>query len=255
MNPPPRPRGELQMRCFIDPADWTKDVVELSLDESHHASRVLRAREGSVLHVFNGCGDTGSATVVLAGGRRVGVRITERQSHAQPALRVSLVQSVVREQKMDWIIQKATELGVAAIYPVTTAHTVVQLDAGRASSRAARWARVALEAAKQSGNPWLPRIEPAGRLDEYLARGDSDETLLVGALAPDARPLIEVLRGLPRTPPVRVSVLIGPEGDFTADELAGMVARGAIPVGFGSTVLRAETAAVFALSALRYEFA
>lgn len=242
------------MRCFIDPADWTRETVELSPDESRHAARVLRAREGDEIEILNGRGGVGKATVVSAGKRLVTVRIVERKAVAAPRPRIMLVQAVVREQKMDWIVQKAAELGVSGIRPVTTANAVVQLDADRAGGKAERWARIALEAIKQSGNPWLPVIAAPCRLDEYLAARDAGEPLLVGSLARGARPLREVLRELSARAPESVAVLIGPEGDFTPAELDAALGRGGLPVGFGPTVLRAETAAVFALSALRCEF-
>lgn len=242
------------MRCFIDPADWTRELVELSPDESRHAARVLRVREGSEIEILNGRGGVGKASVVSAGKRLVTVRIAERQTVAAPRPRITLVQAVVREQKMDWIVQKAAELGVSEIRPVTTVNAVVQLDADRAGGKAERWTRIALEAIKQSGNPWLPVVAAPCRLDEYLATRAAGEPLLVGSLARGARPLREILRELSARAPESVAVLIGPEGDFTPAELDAALGRGGLPAGFGPTVLRAETAAVFALSALRCEF-
>lgn len=242
------------MRCFIDPADWNREIVELSAEESRHAARVLRVREGSVVKLVNGCGGVGKASVVSADKRRVTLRIVERQTIAAPCPRIDLIQAVVREQKMDWIIQKATELGVSEILPVRTTNSIVQLGEERASAKTDRWSRIALEAIKQSGNPWLPVIEAPCRLDEYLARREAGVPLLVGALGVGARALREVLRELVGKRPARVAVLIGPEGDFAPAEMEAILGRGGLPVGFGPTVLRAETAAVFALSALRYEF-
>lgn len=242
------------MRCFIDPADWTREIVELSREESSHAARVLRVREGSMVGIVNGCGGVGKASVVSADKRRVTVRIVERNTSAAPRPRVTLVQAVVREQKMDWIVQKATELGVSEILPVRTMNSIVQLGEERANVKVDRWTRIATEAIKQSGNPWLPVVAAPCRLDEYLAGRDAREPLLVGSLARGARPLRDVLRELSARAPESVAVLIGPEGDLTPAELDAALARGGLPVGFGPTVLRAETAAIFALSALRCEF-
>lgn len=244
----------MHARAFVSPSCWPSSEPELEADESHHLLRVLRVREGREIEVLNGRGGVGAAVVDSIRGEKVRLRIRERREAAPPPVRVTLLQALPREQQMDLIIQKATELGVSAVVPLMTAHSIVKLDAAKARQRRERWERIALGAIKQSGNPWLPSIETPCALEDALARVSGLDLLLVGALREGARPLREVLREAPSRRPLSIGALVGPEGDFTDAELEGMSARGAQPVGFGNTVLRVETAAVFILSALRYEF-
>jgi 16S rRNA (uracil1498-N3)-methyltransferase len=242
------------MRCFVQPSEWDRANVALSPEESHHLLHVLRAGIGARVEIFNGRGGVGAAEVTAVKPPQATLRVVERSQEAAPAVRVILVQALLREQKMDLVIQKATELGAAAVAPVLTEHSVVRLKPGQLAEKRERWERIVLSAAKQSGVAWLPAVETPRSLADFLASPPACDLLLVGALDAPARPLREVIGEAGARKPQAVAVLVGPEGDFSPAEMAAVRAAGATAVGFGGSVLRSETAAIFALSVLRYEW-
>jgi len=242
------------VRCHIRPEDWTDGDLLLGAEESHHLLRVLRIQPGQPVDVFDGAGRSGTAQFVAAQGDRALLRLIEHTpKNLSSGPKIVLLQALPREQKMDWIIQKAVELGIHAIQPVLARNCVVQIKEDRAADKKARWEKIALNAAKQSGAPLLPEIFPARSLEQALATGSSCDLMLLGALTGQTRPLRDVLRKPREKPLASVAVLIGPEGDFTPAELDLAIRAGALPVSFGATVLRTETAALYALSVLRYE--
>ena len=242
------------MRCFVQPSDWAGNEIRLAPDESHHLLNVLRAREGQRVELFNGRGGEAEAEILSARKKDVILRVVSRRQEPEPDLRLVLIQALPREQKMDWIVQKATELGVASIVPVLTEHAVVRLNPAQAADKKSRWERIVLNAAKQSGVSWLPAVEAPRPLSDVLSSRPPCDVLLVCALHESAKPLKDVLRRTARPHPMTAAVLVGPEGDFSPAELAGICANGALPVDLGGSVLRTETAAIYALSALRYEW-
>ena len=241
-------------RCYIPPSDWPLAEVTLGEDESHHLLHVLRVKAGQKVEVFNGEGGTGLAAVETAGRDAVAVRILERSEQKRPAVQFALIQALPREQKMDLIIQKATELGASEILPITTEHAVVHLKQDRSEGKRERWEKIALNAAKQCGTAWLPKIAPAQALPTFLAARHKFDALLVCALDEKTRPIRDTIQSIKARPVSSVGVLVGPEGDFSAAEMESIRAAGALPVSLGGSVLRSETAAIYALSVLRYEF-
>ena len=162
---------------------------------------------------------------------------------------ITLAQAIPKGKNMDLIVQKAVELGVATIQPLVTRYTIVQPGDGKS----AKWRRNALEACKQCGQDTLPEIpEPAAFADWLPTQAATPGLKLIASLAPGARPLREILKNHPDTRVV--TLLIGPEGDFSAEETASALAAGFLPVSLGDIVLRVETATLFCLSVLRYEF-
>jgi 16S rRNA (uracil1498-N3)-methyltransferase len=150
---------------------------------------------------------------------------------------------------MDLIVQKAVELGVAAIQPLVTRNTIVQPGDGKSE----KWRRNALEACKQCGQDTLPRVEEPLTFERWISAASSALDLkIIASLAHGARPLREVLHAHLGTR--AVTLLIGPEGDFTAEETVAALDAGFLPVSLGEIVLRVETATLFCISALRYEF-
>ena len=154
---------------------------------------------------------------------------------------------------MDLIIQKATELGASEIVPVLTERAVVRLKEDRGAGKQDRWEKIALNAAKQCGAAWLPKIAPVQTLKDFLAARRAFGALFVCALDENARPIGEAIQAIRARPVSSVGVLVGPEGDFSAAEMEFIRAVGAISVSLGGSVLRSETAAIYALSILRYE--
>ena len=226
----------------------------LDATERHHLVDVLRAAEGAEVTVFDGAGREALARVDSIGRNDVRLTMVQQQTHPAPAVAVTLVQAVPREQRMDMILQKATELGACAILPVITDRCVVRLRDADEGKRE-RWQKIILNAAKQCGTPWLPQLAPVQTMLDALGRLPPTDVCLVCSLEPDARVLRDVLAEIRARRPARITCLIGPEGDFSAREYAAARQAGARPVTFGSTVLRVETAALYVLSVLRYEFA
>jgi 16S rRNA (uracil1498-N3)-methyltransferase len=158
---------------------------------------------------------------------------------------------------MDLIVQKAVEIGAAEIAPIISDRTVVQLDAEGAAQRQGKWQQIAIEAAKQCGQNWLPRVHQPRKLSEFFSASDQRFDLrLIGSLQPDAQHLKKVLQAYsnehadrPRT----VLMLVGPEGDFTPAELALARGHNCQPITLGPIILRVETAAIYCLSVLSYE--
>lgn len=241
------------IRCYLPPGRWSGALVELDEAESKHLAGVLRAPAGERIELLDGAGHVGAAEVVVPHKKRTAVRILSRTAAAPFAPRRILAQALVREQKMDWLIQKAVELGVHAIWPLQTERAVVRIGADEADRKAARWQAIALAACKQSGNPWLPEIAPPRPLPEALAalRGVPGAAGF-GALQESAVPLPEWFGRLRREECPQVAAFIGPEGDFSPGEVEALLAAGVQPVTFGPIVFRVETAALFVLSALQY---
>ncbi len=217
----------------------------LSAEQWHHATRVLRVKPGDTVNVFDGRGHEAQARVGEAG------KLTILQQSSSPPLpcRITLAQAIPKKN-MDWIVQKATELGVAGIVPLISERTIK-----RPSGSPARWREIALEACKQCGNNWLPEIHEPMDARAFLAAPGNFDLKLIASLQPDAKPLKQILAESPIRRPgdTSVLILIGPEGDFTPAELAAAKSAGCLPLSLGPLVLRADTAALYALSILHHE--
>jgi 16S rRNA (uracil1498-N3)-methyltransferase len=150
---------------------------------------------------------------------------------------------------MDFIVQKGTELGAVAIQPLVSERTIVKADPDD-TGKQERWRDIALEACKQCVNNWLPEILPARHAKDLLSAPGQYDLKLIGSLQPDAQPLKSLLGA---TRPASVLVIIGPEGDFTPAELSLAKSASCLPLSLGPLVLRADTAALYAVSILHHE--
>ena len=242
------------MRCHIPPDAWNPSRLVADDDEAHHLIHVLRVRPGQPVEAFDGAGRTAEAEIDVIQKHRVELRVLQQREHPRPAVELTLIQAVPREQKMDLVIQKATELGVSRLVPVLTRHSLVRLRGDAGEAKQARWDRIVINAAKQCGAVWLPDVAPPQPMTDFLAARPPLDLLIVCSLEPDAQPLKDVLRAKRSAPPHRIAALVGPEGDFSQEERAAIRTAGAIPVTFGDLTLRTETAALYALAALKYEF-
>lgn len=221
--------------------------VEIELPElaAHHAARVLRLRSGDAITLFTGDGGEFDAELTSVGARAVVARVGDAHAvERESPLAVTLVQGLASAERMDWIVQKAVELGAAAIAPVATARSVARLDPARAARREAHWRSIAVSACEQCGRNRLPRLRPLSDLGTYLAETAHAKLRLV--LAPDASvSLSEVDR-----PEGSVDLLVGPEGGLAPDEVAAAHRAGFGGVMLGPRILRTETAALAAMSAM-----
>jgi len=228
----------------------------LDESEAHHCIDVLRLGVGSRVVVFNGRGSEITAEILaLEKGR---VHLKELISARAEPLRcaVTLAQAIPKGKSMDLIIQKATELGVAKIVPLLSDRTVVQLQEDELNKKREKWKQVVIEAAKQSGQDWLPEIAGPITPKQFFAEFDRYELPLVASLQNDARSFKKVLahfREQHGRRPRSALILVGPEGDFTPAETSWAKSAGSIPVSLGPIVLRTETAAIYSLSVLAYE--
>jgi len=224
----------------------TEAEVALPEAAAGHVARVLRLRPGDRLMLFDGSGADFPAEITEIAGARVRARILERvEGLGESPLAVTLVQAVSRGERMDWTLQKATELGVQRIQPVLAARSVVRLDEQQGERRLRHWQAVVASACEQCGRSVLPRVEAPLELPRYLERPWGDVRRLV--LAPHgAVPIVGLAGGL-----TGVELLIGPEGGLDEAELAAAVRAGFEAVRLGPRVLRTETAGIAALAVLQ----
>jgi len=235
-------------RFLLPPEAWLSNPA-LTGDEARHLSHVLRAKPGDRITVFDGCGRRAEAEILTVTRDLVSLRLGESHSPPPPIPAITLAQAIPKGKNMDFIVQKAVELGVAHIQPLVTHHTIVQPGDGKSG----KWRRTALEACKQCGQDTLPVIADPMTFDAWLTSQASTPGIkLIASLTPEACAIREVLRAHPAT--TAATLLIGPEGDFSSGETAAALEAGFLPISLGDIVLRVETATLYCLSALRYEF-
>ncbi|MBU0677931.1 MAG: 16S rRNA (uracil(1498)-N(3))-methyltransferase [Verrucomicrobia bacterium] len=240
-------------RFFVQSSAWNERIVVLSPEEDHHFRHVLRGRVGDSVELFDGSGDAAIGQVDSLENGHVTITVRETRRIPRPKPELTLIQAVIKSHHMDWLLQKATELGVSRIVPVDTEHVVVRLKPKQMESKVERWRKIVLNAAKQCGTPWLPEVMPPRPLSEYLDENNLPERMLVCSLSHDARDLHSVLDSMHNAEHGDIGIFIGPEGSLTYAEEERLRGIGATPVSLGANTLRAETAAIYALSALTYE--
>jgi 16S rRNA (uracil1498-N3)-methyltransferase len=240
--------ASLRDRFFVEGVHAAGDRVTFALDDARKIATVLRGRSGDRVHVVDSAGAAFAAALDVDGAS-VRATLEERleRGSRESALRVTIAQGIPKGQKMDLIVEKATELGVAAIVPLRTERVVGERTG---DAKRERWERLARSAAQQCGRTSIPTIEPVAGWDELLARfADFDRVYVPWELA-DVLPLRDVFEA--DATATRVLVAIGPEGGFSSDEVARATAAGARAISLGSRILRTETVALVVLSALLY---
>ena len=224
--------------------------------EAHHAIHVLRLRRGERVAVLDGAGREFLCEVKDLDRDAVNLAVVQENFVPPLPCQITLLQAVPKARLFESIVQKATELGVARIVPILSERVVAHLDDEDSAQKADKWRQVAVEAIKQCGSPWLPRIETPVTPKQFLARKERFELPLIASLQSDRRHPRECLREFQAECgrlPASVCVWIGPEGDFTPAEMNTIKTEGALPITLGRLVLRSETAAVYSLSILNYE--
>ena len=230
-------------RLFVSADLINGNRVELDGERARYLGRVLRARVGDAIRLFDGSGREWTATIDAFGRDRVALTLGPvSQPATESPLAVHLVQGVSRGERMDFVVQKATELGVRRITPVLTDHSVVKLPRERAARRRAHWQKVAESASEQCGRTQPPRVAAPLPLRLWLGEPQDESTRLL--LAPGAAiPLVQR-----DPPPGGLTLLVGPEGGFSDAEIEAASHAGCEAVSLGPRVLRTESAAIAAIA-------
>ncbi len=234
-------------RFYCPPPLPLSTNYELPAAAAHHASRVLRLRVGDAVQIFDGLGNALDATINESAGKRVILgNLQTCMVQPESGLRILLAQAMCSSDKMDWIVQKATELGVSEILPVQAQRSVAKLSGARAEKRTEHWRSVAISACEQCGRNTLPLIHAPQELEAWLVAmrtTNSSKYILLPGGATQLRAQLK--------PETNVTLVIGPEGGFTTDESNVAQQMGFIPILLGPRVLRTETAAIAAVSAIQ----
>jgi 16S rRNA (uracil1498-N3)-methyltransferase len=238
-------------RVVVPPGAVTRDVVTITdPDELHHLRGVLRVKVGDRLECFDGTGSAYAGRITRCTRRSLVVEIRERFREPVQPVNLTLAQALIKPERFEWVIQKATELGVDRLVPLITERSVVRVASARVEQRLARWRRIAQEAAAQCGRSTLPLLDAPRSVEELLPSLPSGARVLMPTLSAEAVPLKDTLTAWDGAG--SVAVLIGPEGDFTPHEVLLAERAGARLVSLGRLTLRSETAAVATLSILQY---
>jgi len=278
-------------RFYVSPENWNPCALALAGSEAHHARDVLRMKRGEKLVLFNGRGREITAEILDLSGDEIRLRKLHEAETPPLRCRIVLGQAIPKGKNMELIVQKAVEIGAAEIAPIISDRIVVQVDSESAAQKQAKWQQIAIEAAKQCGQNWLPRIHTPRKLAEFFDVVEAEPSLigsrtgmlraespmsqplprtfsglqrdftrfdlrLIGSLQPDAQHLKKILADYSsehQQRPQSVLMLIGPEGDFTPAELALARRHECQPITLGPIILRVETAAIYCLSVLSYE--
>src|SRR5436853_3003719 len=180
-------------RFYIAPEHWNPDALKLSESEAHHARDVLRMKRGDRAVLFNGRGREITAEIVDLAGDEIRLRRLQETETPPLRCRITLGQAIPKGKNMDLIVQKAVEIGAAEIAPLISERTIVDLDAKEAEQKQAKWQQIAIEAAKQCGQNWLPTIQTPRKLRDFFTNQSSHDLRLIGSLQPDAIHLKQVL--------------------------------------------------------------
>jgi len=243
-------------RFYIPPENWNPDALILRDSEAHHARDVLRMKRGDRVVVFNGHGREITAEVVDLTKKEIRLRKLQENQTLPLRCRITLGQAIPKGKNMDLIMQKAVEIGAAQIAPLISERTIVDLGQKEAEQKREKWQQIAVEAAKQCGQNWLPQVNLPRKLKDFFAQRGNFDLRLIGSLQPDAVHLKKILSDYAQQHgdrPKNILMMVGPEGDFTPAELALAKSHGCLPITLGPIILRVETAAIYCLSVLSYE--
>jgi len=236
-------------QLYAPPQNVTKEKIVISdSKEIHHIKNVLRLKTNDPVSIFDGCGSEYTGKIKSLGAEIVIGEISSGAACFKRSPVISIACALPKKSGFDDIIDKLTQLGVEEIIPLECARTIVKLDSRKKSARVERWNKIALNASKQSKVSRLPVIQTVRGFKESLSGIDDYDLRLIPTLMGERKPLGEILFDRKYK---KIFVLIGPEGDFTCEEVALARKAGFIPVSLGGSVLRVETAAVALASFIR----
>jgi 16S rRNA (uracil1498-N3)-methyltransferase len=244
-------------RYFVEPSAWQDNRITIKGDDVHHIVRVMRGQPGDELIVSDGVARVAQVELVETTKDTVVAHVLEDlPMAAEPHVQVFVAQALPKADKMELVVQKGTELGAAGFMPFESARTIVQYDAKKQAKVTERWAKIAKEAAEQAHRDKLPTVESPqswkqllARIPRYTATFICYEKQMAGGLRDTLEQLMQSAAN-----DISVMLIVGPEGGFTPQEIEQAVAAGANAITLGKRILRTETAALAALSAMMYAF-
>lgn len=238
------------MHRFFIPQLYAAEMIIKDVD-AKHISKVLRMQPGDKIQIVSDDGVTAIAEIVSLQADNVVVKCLEKlaESH-EPSVKITLAQGLAKGEKMDFIIQKAVEMGASSIVPVAMEHSVVRLEGAKADKKIERWQKIAEAAAKQSKRDIIPQVQAVQTMQQMLANNDLQHKIIAYECE-DRLGLKTALQSCDNLQ--ELLLIIGPEGGISEFELELARKNGAVPVSLGKRILRAETAGVVALSAILYE--
>lgn len=220
------------------------EIVELSEDAGQHVGVVLRMQPGDSLVLFCGDNHEYEARIESVHRKKVRVLITHKKAvNRESPLSIHLIQSVSKGDRMEWVMQKAVELGVARITPVISARCAMKID--KIQKKWQQWQSIAISACEQSGRTQIPEIAQPGDLEDYIKKENTADTKLI--LHPQGEQTLKNMGAIGH----KIDMLIGPEGGFSDEEMACCIEAGFLPWKLGPRILRTETAALVSLSLLQ----
>ena len=242
-------------RFFIPPSEIHNRPLSLNKAEAKHARSVLRIREGDRVIVLNGEGKELLCKASTVRSESTTLNVIQENNIPPLSFEITLYQAVTKGKTMDMIIQKATELGASRIVPVLSERSVPDWDNAKSASKVEKWKSVCIESIKQCGSAWIPKLELPMKPNQAIKDSHNSEISLIATLQSDAkhpREYIDSFHNENNRIPDRISIWIGPEGDYTPAEI-NVIRTTALPITLGPLVLRSETAAIYCLSFLNYE--
>lgn len=241
-------------RFYLPSVSLGETEFPLAWGESRKICRVLRLRPGSEIALWDATGKEYSALITRIVGQQVFVRVlAEQERDVEAPLKLALVQGIPKGSKFDYVIQKATELGVWRVYPAVTERTIVKIPREKRNARQRRWQTIAAEAARQSGRVQIPEVMEISSFEEICAGLESD-ALKILLWERESSGLKEFLRRNSPSPQTPVYLFVGPEGGLSEQEVAHCRAAGGVTVSLGPRILRTETAGVVGLGLVLYEW-
>lgn len=238
------------------PFPWPPSGEEFLLDEEQSGHvRVMRLQSGGEVEFFDGVGTSADGVIVSCAGRKTTARMIEiRETNDKPPFEITIIQGLPKSDKMDYIIQKCTELGVTTLFPIETRWSVARLNPDNAESKAARWRKIAIEAARQCGRVHVPLIKTSASFESACRNSDADMKLLFDCGA--GRPLADYIdeRRAIGAATKSAAIAVGPEGGFSPEEVVTAADCGFSIISLGGRILRTETAAGAVASVLNFLF-
>jgi len=238
-------------RFYVRPEDIKGDIILVSREEAHHIVDVMRMDAGDDIVAFDGTGREyfGRILSVFKGSLKIKI---EKINNVRKASRifVTLAQALPKRAKMDFIVEKATELGADEIIPLVTERTIARLTKDKQPRKGEHWQEVAISASKQCGRADIPKVRPSSKFKDVLNEAKNYDIAMMACLNENTRPLKEVIANFEGR---KMLIMIGPEGDFSRKEIEAAASSGIKLVSLGRLVLRVDTAAIYLLSVLNYE--